>query len=96
MTVVKDPDAELDYSIDWSLWLATGETISASVWTVPAGITESTDSNQVKDPAIPGGTSTVIWLHGGTAGEDYEIANKITTSAYRVDERTICVKVRER
>ena len=28
--VLKDPDADLDWTIDWSGWLATGETIEES------------------------------------------------------------------
>ena len=31
MTFTKDPDAVLDYSVDWSLWLA-GDQISSSEW----------------------------------------------------------------
>ena len=36
MTFTKDPDAVLDYSVDWSLWLA-GDTISSSEWLLDDG-----------------------------------------------------------
>jgi hypothetical protein len=84
----KDPDAVLDYGIDWSDWLYSSDVISTSTWTVPAGITQDDESK--------GDTSTIIWLSGGTAGECYEIANKIVTTDGRTDERTFEVLVEER
>jgi hypothetical protein len=78
----------LDYGIDWSEWLTTGETLTVSTWTVPSGITK--DSDQRAD------TSTKIWLSGGTAGESYTIANKIETSDNRTDERSFEIMVEER
>jgi len=45
---LKDPDAVLDYGFDWSDWLADGETISTSTWTVETGITKDSDSNGAK------------------------------------------------
>lgn len=89
-TFRKDPDAKLDYGIDWNTdgYLATGETISASTWTVPTGITEVSSEFS--------GTVTKIWLSGGTAGETYTIANRITTTAGRIDERSFDIVVEER
>ena len=91
-TYDKDPAAVLDYGFDWDdetdPWLASGETISASVWTVPTGITKDSDSFS--------NTTTSIWLSGGTAGVEYMIANKITTDAGRTDERSFVVKVDDR
>jgi len=64
----------LDYSIDWSKWLA-GDTIDTSTWTYASGITGGAESK----------TSTVVttWLAGGTAGQTYAILNKITTAGGR-------------
>ena len=87
-TYYKDPDATLDYGFDWSEWLASGETISSSSWTIPTGLTEESSG-------FSGGIASV-WLSGGTAGTNYEITNKITTSAGRTDERSHVIKVRER
>lgn len=82
--VDKDPDAKLDYIIDWSEWLDT-DTISASDWVVPTGITEESDSNTT--------TTATIWLSGGVVGSVYAVANRITTVGGRIDDRTITVKV---
>lgn len=87
-TIRKDPDAKLDFGFDWSSWLATGETITASAWTVPTGITEESKSFS--------STATLIWLSGGTAGASYTLQNQITTSASRIDERSFVVMVAER
>jgi len=85
---LKDPDAVLDYQIDWSSWLDTGETISASAWTVPTGLTEDSDSNTT--------TTATVWLSGGTAGVTYSVTNQITTSDSRTEDRTITIRCGER
>ena len=85
---MKDPDAVLDFAFDWSDWLATSETISSHVVTVDTGITKDSDSES-------SGIITV-WLSGGTAGNDYNVACKIVTNANRTDERTMTIKVKNR
>lgn len=87
-TFEKDPDAVLDYVIDWGdEWLETGDEIKTSTWTVPAGITKDSTSNTP--------TTTTIWLSGGTDGETYDLVNHIITDDGREDDRTITIKVRE-
>lgn len=84
---IKDPNAVLDYTFDWSTWLGS-DTISTSAMTVDTGITEDSDSNDTD--------SATVWLSGGTAGTDYEVVNRIVTAAGRTADRTIVIKVRER
>lgn len=81
----KDPSEKLDYTLDWDDRLAVGETISASTWSVPAGITQSTPSPSFTT------TTTTIWLTGGTAGTNYQVTNHVTTSAGREYERSIFI-----
>ena len=85
---LKDPDAVLDYGFDWSDWLADGETISTSTWTIPTGLTEDSETETT--------TATKVWLSGGTAGTDYTVSNKIVTSDGRTDERSMTIRVQER
>lgn len=87
-TYYKDVDAVLDFGVDWSDWLDTGETISTSTYTVTAGITKDSDSNTT--------TASTIWLSGGTDGTSYTITNEIVTSDSRTDNRSFTVKVVER
>ena len=87
----KDPDATLDYAMDWSRWLAAGDSIASAVWVVPTGLTE---------PSSPGqsvtGTRAIVWLSGGTAGETYLIPCQVVTTQGRVEERTLPLKVVDR
>ena len=89
MTIfVKDPDAVLDYSFDWSDWLDVTETISSYTIDADTGITVDSDSESA-------GVVTV-WLSGGTAGQTYAVRCEIVTSDSRTDERTMLIKVQER
>ena len=90
-TVLKDPNEVLDYKWDWATnVLAVGETISTRTVTVPAGITK--DSDSITDT----NTTVTVWLSGGTAGQSYAVACKITTTSARTYERTMTVRVQER
>lgn len=85
---LKDPSAVLDYVFDWTEWLATGETIDNYTITADTGITVDSSTEDTG--------KVTVWLSGGTAGINYKVACKITTSAGRTDERTIWIKVVER
>lgn len=83
----KDPNAVIDYDIDWSKRLPNGDIILVSDWIVPAGITM--DSEESTD------TVTKIWLSGGTAGQSYALTNRITTAHGRTQDKTITITVKE-
>lgn len=86
---IKDPDATIDFPHDWSLWLAsTGDTIVTSTWIVPTGLTKTDESNTT--------TTATVWLSGGTAGQSYEITNRIVTAQGRTDDRSIQIVVLNR
>lgn len=87
MTFSKDPNAVLDYSIDWTRWLA-GDQIAASEWIIPSGLTKMADSKT--------STSATVWLSGGTAGQSYIVTNRIATAAGRTEDRSFTIRVEER
>ena len=89
MTFTKDPDAVLDYSVDWSAWLG-GDEIASSEWRLEQGalIEKVTDTKTA--------TKTTVWLRGGQAGTTYLVNNRIVTAGGRTDDRTISVKVEDR
>jgi hypothetical protein len=87
MTFTKDPDAILDYAVDWSRWLA-GDAIAASLWIVPAGLTKVTESKTA--------TKAIVWLSGGSEGQTYTVTNRITTAAGRTEDRSFTIRVEER
>lgn len=83
----KDPDAVLDYELNWSAWL-NGDSIATSTWDVPSGLTKVSDSFT--------STATKIWLSGGSYGQTYAIRNRITTAAGRTDDRTVSLRIRQK
>jgi len=87
MTFTKDPNAVLDYSIDWTRWLA-GDQIATSVWLVATGLTKVADSKTA--------SSATVWLSGGTAGQSYTVTNRITTAGGRTEDRSFTIRVEER
>lgn len=86
--VTKDPDAVLDYSVDWETWLPSGDTLSASDWAV-----SGPDSDLVVDSDANSTTAATVWLSGGTLGVTYTVTNRITTAEGRTDDRSIAVQI---
>lgn len=87
-TFIKDPDAVLDFTVDWAANLATDDTIATANFTVPAGITKDSQSNTT--------TTATVWLSGGTAGTTYNVVCRITTADGRTDDRTLRIVVQDR
>ena len=87
----KDPDAYLDYVVDWSNWLPTGDIIIGNLWLVskdsPKDITFSMRYHT--------NTQAKVWIRGGTAKKLYEVVNRITTQDGRITDRTILLKCEE-
>lgn len=87
-TLPKDPAAVLDYEFNWDTWLGMSEIISSHVITGDAGIT--VDSSSESSGIV------TIWLSGGTVGNNYAVACKITTNEGRTEERSIQIDCVER
>lgn len=89
---IKDPEAKLDYSFDWTDWLDSKakppESITQHTITVPKGLT------LVSSVAV-GGVVTA-WISGGTVGMIYRVECLITTSIGRIDERSLWLVIQER
>lgn len=76
----QDKDAFLDYSLDWSDWLAPGDELAASAWSAD-GLT--LNSSTFTSPY------TSIWVQGGTPGRWYALTNSVVSAQGRRDDRTI-------
>lgn len=83
----KDPDAVLDFALDWTKWLE-GDTLVSGTWTIDAGPTITTQN-------ATNGIVT-MWLSGGTEGTTYVARCRVVTTNGRTDDRTIHIQVRER
>jgi hypothetical protein len=92
MTIfAKDPSSTLDYSFDWTGWLAPGEAITADSWNLfPSGGDAPTLS------VVPrSGTITAVNVAAGTIGNRYRLSCQITTDAGRTAERSTAIRVME-
>ena len=91
-TILKDPNAVLDYTLDWSEWLEPLTDTIASVSVAVSGVTLDHTTNN--------GTSVTIWISGGTVGTRGEARVRITTvgtgARPRTDDRTVYFKIKER
>ena len=87
-TFHKDPDATLDYNVNWADWLDTGDTISSVSFDADDGITIDSESN----------TNTVATavISGGTVGTRYKITCSIVTANGDEDDRSFYIRVREK
>lgn len=89
---LKDPQAVLDYRVDWTEASVEGQAILASQWLV--------------EPAHPDGLAVelegladrlaTVRLAGGVAGMLYRVVNRVIFSDGSVDERTLALRVENR
>ncbi len=87
---IKDPDATLCYSLDWTKWLEhceAGDSIESVDWDVEDGL-DVVSGGEVTTEAI-----CRITVTGGTDGETYDITCTVTTINQIVDQRVLRVKV---
>lgn len=87
-TFRKDPDALLDYKIDWQTWLGTDTIVSAAV-SAQSGIIVASHS-------VSGNVSHVIWVSAGTVSEEYTITSRIWTSAGRRNDQSFIIQIEEK
>lgn len=98
----KDKDEVLDFSIDWSRYLDSGETLSAVAWKIkdsdgskvdfdPSatvnGLTLQTQSNTA--------SIATVYLANGTDNTQYTLYCNVTTSSGRTAERPVKIRIRE-
>lgn len=89
-SIVKDPNAVLDYVFDWTSWLdALPDTLSSHSAAIESG------SGAINSSTINGKT-VVVWVSGGVVGETIALRCRITTAGGRTDDRTVYIKVKER
>lgn len=87
MAFVKDPGESKRYGRDWTAHLEDGDSVSTSTWTVPDGLV-GTEEELV-------GAVAAIRLSGGTAGTEYAVTNRVTTTQGDTFERSFTVNVQD-
>jgi len=73
--------------------------IATSVWTMPTGtlvkVSENINSITIAGVTYPVNTVSTIWLATGTAGQNYNLVNTITTNDGRTLDWTLIIPVAE-
>ena len=92
--IEKDPYAVLDYTLDFTNWMPSGETIQT------ISVTAETISGDSSPLTIDSTTNTdylaTAFISAGTAGNIYNVEYKIVTDNAKQDSRNIRIKVLER
>jgi hypothetical protein len=94
LTTRKDTNAQLIYTFDWSDWLPTGDTITASTYTITARANDP-DPLAIHSQGRTS-TTTYVELKEGQEGKVYSVSVQITTANGLIDRRTFRVKVERR
>lgn len=89
-TIIKDPDATLDYGWDFTDVLDSGDTIQSVVFTP-----DSISGLSVVRQSI-NGSIAYVWLTGGNVGTTGSVVCEYTTAQGRTDDRTLYFKISER
>lgn len=84
----KDPDEVLDFEVDWTSRIGASDTISEVTWTMPSGLTKTSQS--------VAGKVAIVWISGGTAGNSYNVGCRVVTNGGRTYDETIVLPVRSR
>lgn len=96
LQISKDPAAQLIYTLDWSEWLESGDTISTVDWTVAARRNDPTPVTIESSGKDGTSTKTYIELAGGQADKTYIVTAEITTNDGLIDARSFRVLVESR
>ncbi|WPG35291.1 hypothetical protein [Variovorax sp. EBFNA2] len=96
LVIDRDTDAQLDYSFDWSAWLALnpGDAIASVEFNVDSSLTVVNQSHDA--------TTATVWLTGGTkpvtGPNKLRVTCRITTTNTppRIDDRSVFLRIVER
>jgi hypothetical protein len=90
--LLKDPDARLDYLVDWGAEYLGEDQIESSVWEVAP---DEVDGVAVAGSSFDDKTATVQ-AEGGVAGRRYRLINHVVMASGRRDSRSIVLRVEKR
>jgi len=90
----KDPNATLDYTLDWAEYTQAGDAIASAVWTSSA-ISGDATPIVIGAASINNDKATVL-ISGGTAGNIYTITCAVTSTNNLIDRRSFRIVVKSR
>ena len=86
--IEKDPNAILDYTVDWVDYLTDVTDTIASYQVLTTGVTVASTAQNT--------TKITAWLSGGIEGEKVQVTYRIVTTGGRTDDRSIYLKIKQR
>tara|TARA_R100001509_G_scaffold75530_1_gene42220 strand:- start:323 stop:652 length:330 start_codon:yes stop_codon:yes gene_type:complete len=92
--IEKDPFSKLDYTLDWTNWMPSADTIASA--TVTATNTLGDSSSIAIDSTTTTDYKVTANISGGEGGQIYNIEYRITTTNGLKDSRNFRIKVIER
>ena len=94
--ISKDPEAQLYYTLDWSQWLPSGDTISTVDYTITARVNDPDPLLKVSQGLSTADTKTYVELSDGQVGKSYTVTCAIETANGLIDRRNFKVKIENR
>jgi hypothetical protein len=94
VSIIKDPNAILDYSFDWTEWLAAASTPPDTIANAQFQLLGTSNATIVSQAF--NAQKATAFVSGGLVGENIGLRCRITTAAGRVDDRTVYLKIKER
>lgn len=95
--IEKDPDARLDYTVDWSDWVVGSQTITNSHWTISTIASDPSPLVEFKSNVLTAGDHRcTVYLANGSVGNTYTVTNRITDADGIRDERYFRIIVKQR
>ena len=96
---LQDPGEKLDYTFDWTNFLAEGgspqDTIDAASWSI-----DPINDGSPTEPAISSetisGVYTSCFVNGMLEGDVYRLTCRATTAAGRIAEQSITIRCEQR
>ena len=90
--LLKDPDAELDYAVDWGAEYLGSDALAESEWLVApdeaGGVTILESSFDLLVATVKAG--------GGIPGRLYRLTNQVVMASGLIDNRSITLRVEQR
>lgn len=90
--LLKDPEAVLDYQVDWGAEYLNGDALARSRWTVSPDEVLGVSVVEEHFDLL----AATVKVGGGEAGKLYRLTNHVVTAGGREDCRSIIVRVEDR
>ena len=94
--IPKDPEAKLVYSMDWSEWLSTGQTLATVTYTENSRVNDTAPLVIESSGITDAGTKTYAEISGGAVGKVYTVTAEITCDDGSQDRRAFKIKIENR